>query len=50
MFGNVIAAQFTHTNNWALGAALSVVLIGVVFICLALFGRGVRLDDVFLKG
>jgi spermidine/putrescine transport system permease protein len=50
MFGNLIAAQFTHTNNWALGAALSVVLIAVVFLCLALFGRRVRLDDVFLKG
>ncbi len=50
MFGNLIAAQFTHTNNWALGAALSVVLIAVVFLCLALFGRRVRLDDIFLKG
>ena len=50
MFGNVIAAQFTHTNNWALGAALSVVLIAVVFLCLAIFGRRARLDDVFLRG
>ncbi len=50
MFGNLIAAQFTHTNNWALGAALSVVLIAVVLLCLAVFGRRVRLDDVFLKG
>ncbi len=50
MFGNLIAAQFTHTNNWALGAALSVVLIGVVFLCLAIFGRRVRLNDVFLRG
>lgn len=50
MFGNLIAAQFTHTNNWALGAALSVVLIGVALLCLLLFGRRVRLDDVFLRG
>lgn len=50
MFGNVIASQFTHTNNWALGAALSVVLILVVFLCLVVFGRRVRLDDVFLRG
>lgn len=50
MFGNLIAAQFTHTNNWALGAALSVVLIAVVFLCLAIFGRRVRLNDVFLRG
>jgi spermidine/putrescine transport system permease protein len=49
MFGNIIAAQFTHTNNWALGAALSVVLILVVFLCLVVFGRRVRLDDVFLR-
>jgi spermidine/putrescine transport system permease protein len=50
MFGNLIAAQFTHTNNWALGSALAVVLITVVFVILALFGRRVRLDDVFLRG
>lgn len=50
MFGNLIAAQLTHTNNWALGAALSVVLIAVVFVCFAIFGRRVRLNDVFLRG
>ena len=50
MFGNLIAAQFTHTNNWALGSALAVLLITVVFVILALFGRRVRLDDVFLRG
>ncbi|TDR90238.1 ABC transporter permease [Enterovirga rhinocerotis] len=50
MFGNVIAPQYTVTNNWALGAALSVVLIVVVFLCLALFGRKVRLNDVFVGG
>ena len=50
MFGNLIAAQFTHTNNWALGAALSIILICVVFVILILFGRRVRLDDVFLRG
>jgi spermidine/putrescine transport system permease protein len=50
MFGNLIAAQFTHTNNWALGSALAVVLIMVVFAVLALFGRRVRFNDVFLRG
>lgn len=48
MFGNVIAPQYTVTNNWALGAALSVVLIVVVFLCLVLFGRKVRLNDIFV--
>lgn len=50
MFGNVIAEQYLQTNNWALGAALSLVLIVVVFLCLALFGRRVRLNEVFLGG
>lgn len=48
MFGNIIAPQYTVTNNWALGAALSVLLILVVFLCLVLFGRRVRLNDVFV--
>lgn len=50
MFGNIIAPQYTVTNNWALGAALSVVLIVVVFLCLVIFGRRVRLNDIFMGG
>jgi spermidine/putrescine transport system permease protein len=50
MFGNIIAPQYTVTNNWALGCALSVVLIAVVLACLAVFGRKVRLADVFTGG
>jgi spermidine/putrescine transport system permease protein len=50
MFGNIIAPQYTVTNNWALGAALSVVLILVVFLCLVIFGRRVRLNDIFMGG
>jgi spermidine/putrescine transport system permease protein len=50
MIGNIIAAQYTNTNNWALGAALSVMLILIVSLILAVFGRRVRLYDVFLKG
>jgi spermidine/putrescine transport system permease protein len=50
MFGNIIAPQYTVTNNWALGAALSVVLILVVFLCLLVFGRKVRLNDIFMGG
>lgn len=50
MVGNIIAAQYTTTNNWSLGAALSVVVILVVLLILAVFGRRVRLNDVFLKG
>lgn len=50
MIGNIIGSQYTSTNNWALGAALSVTLIGVVFVVMALFGRRFSLNDVFLKG
>lgn len=50
MFGNVIATQYTTTNNWALGAALSMLLILVVGLCLAIFGRRVRIDDMFARG
>jgi spermidine/putrescine transport system permease protein len=50
MFGNVIAPQYTVTNNWALGAALSVVLVIVVFLCLVIVGRRVRLNDIFIGG
>jgi len=49
MFGNVIATQYTTTNNWALGAALSMLLVLVVGICLAVFGRRVRVDDMFAR-
>lgn len=48
MFGSIIAAQYTQTNNWALGAALSVVLVAVVFLCLFIVGRRVRLNEIFL--
>jgi len=50
MFGNIIAPQYTVTNNWALGCALSVVLILVVSFCLIILGRKVRLNDVFIGG
>ncbi len=50
MVGNIIAAQYTSTNNWALGAALSVCLIVVVLLALAVFGRGIRLGDTLVKG
>jgi spermidine/putrescine transport system permease protein len=50
MAGNIIAAQYTSTNNWALGAALSVSLIAVVLLALAVFGRGIRLGDTLVKG
>jgi spermidine/putrescine transport system permease protein len=50
MIGNIIAAQYLTTNNWTLGAALSLSLIGIVLLTLAVFGRRLRLDDAFLKG
>lgn len=49
MFGNLIATQYTTTNNWALGAALSVLLILVVALCLAIFGRRARISDIFIR-
>jgi len=48
MFGSIIAAQYMQTNNWALGAALSVILVAVVFLCVFTIGRRVRLNEVFL--
>jgi spermidine/putrescine transport system permease protein len=48
MFGSIIAAQYLQTNNWALGATLSVILVCVVFLCLFTVGSRVRLNEVFL--
>jgi spermidine/putrescine transport system permease protein len=50
MMGNIIAAQYTNTNNWALGAALSATLIAVIVAVLIVCGRRFRLEDVFIKG
>jgi spermidine/putrescine transport system permease protein len=46
MFGNLIASQFLGGNNWAFGAALSCVLIGVTLVVLAAAGRWMRLHRV----
>jgi spermidine/putrescine transport system permease protein len=46
MFGNVIASQFLGANNWALGSALSVILITVVMAVLLLSGRKVGLRQL----
>jgi spermidine/putrescine transport system permease protein len=50
MFGNIIAAQYLNTNNWALGAALSILLVLVVLGGLFAVGRRVRLEEVFVGG
>lgn len=47
MFGNIIASQFLGANNWALGSALSVVLIAVVMSVLLLSGRKAGLKQLF---
>lgn len=47
MFGNVIASQFLGANNWALGSALSVVLVAVVMFILLAAGRKVGLRQLF---
>jgi spermidine/putrescine transport system permease protein len=48
MIGNVIAAQFLNTNNWPLGAALSLVLIVLMVLLFAVAGRRLGLRQLFL--
>ena len=48
MLGNVIAAQFLHTNNWPLGAALSLILVVVVIGFLFVAGRRLGLQQLFM--
>lgn len=50
MFGNIIAAQYLNTNNWPLGAALSVVLVLVVLAGMFLVGRRAKLEEIFVGG
>jgi spermidine/putrescine transport system permease protein len=50
MFGNLIAGQFLSDNNWAFGAALSVVLMIVVLTFVLLAGRFVGLRRIFMGG
>ena len=50
MFSNMIAAQFLANNNWALGAALSVVLSAIVLLLLAGAGRWIGVQQVFVGG
>jgi spermidine/putrescine transport system permease protein len=48
MIGNVIASQFLHTNNWPLGAALSIVLMSVVIVFVFVAGRRLGLQQIFM--
>lgn len=48
MIGNVIAGQFLNTNNWPLGAALSIALIVMVAVLFAIVGRRLGLKQLFL--
>jgi spermidine/putrescine transport system permease protein len=48
MIGNVIAGQFLNTNNWPLGAALSIALIVMVAFLFAIIGRRLGLQQLFL--
>ncbi len=50
MFSNMIAAQFLSNNNWALGAALSLILSGVVLLILVGAGRWIGIQQVFTGG
>ena len=48
MIGNVIATQFLNTNNWPLGAAISLALIAMVAILFAIVGKRLGLKQLFL--
>lgn len=48
MIGNVIAGQFLNTNNWPLGAALSIALIVMVVVLFGIVGRRLGLTQLFL--
>ncbi len=50
MFGTVIADQFLANNNWAFGATLSVILIGVIVALLIISGRWIGIGQVFSGG
>jgi spermidine/putrescine transport system permease protein len=50
LFTNMIAIQFISTNNWAFGAALSVVLFAVVLLMLVVSGRWIGLQQVVTGG
>ncbi len=47
MAGNVISSQFQISNNWALGAALSVTLMVMVLLCFALSAWRLGLLQLF---
>lgn len=49
MYSNVIATQFFADNNWAFGAALSVVMAVLVLTLLVVAGRFIGLRRVFLN-
>jgi spermidine/putrescine transport system permease protein len=49
MYSNVIAAQFIAANNWAFGAALSIVMTIMVMVFLMIFGRWIGLRQMFLN-
>jgi ABC-type spermidine/putrescine transport system permease subunit I len=46
----MIAAQFLSNNNWAMGAALSVILSVVVLGILVAAGRWIGIRQVFTGG
>ncbi|HKU17189.1 MAG TPA: ABC transporter permease [Steroidobacteraceae bacterium] len=49
MLSNLIAQQFTADNNWPFGAALSILMTGLVIAALLLTGRTVGLQRMFLR-
>lgn len=46
MFGNIILDQFLRALNWPMGALMSLVMLLVVLLPLAIFGRFIRLSEL----
>lgn len=49
LFGNLVAFQFGPTNNWAFGATLAFVMLGVVVGVLAASSRWIGLRGIFVR-
>jgi ABC-type spermidine/putrescine transport system permease subunit I len=47
LYANTINAQFSESNNWPFGAALSIILLLVILVFLALYQRFGRLDRLW---
>ena len=47
LLGNLIKNQFLVARNWPLGAAISIILLGITFILVKIYQRlGGKMDDL----